>query len=499
MLDLLLSDNLAELRTADLIVVPFFAAQDGIQLAVPAALAGTTWLDQAVPAQAVTALRRDQRFTAARGQIAPALLLSGTAGGPDLLAVGLGPDQVLDHEALCTLAQAVAQATAGRQRVVTCLSLLGADRAQTVRAIAEGSLLGRYRFNDQPAAKDATSMLLLVAPGEHNQEPVRSALRQGTVIGRNANWVRRLVDTPPRDLPPAKLAETIAERGRDLGFGVEIWDRDQMLAQNFGGTAAVGAASINQPRVVVLRGAKHGTRKPLGLAGKGITFDSGGINLKRNLAEIFRMKGDMAAAAAVAGALFSAAELGTVPDVIAVLPMAENMPGGNAQRPGDILTHPGGKRTEVIDTDCEGRLILADAIAYLAGQDVEGIIDIGTLTDGGGVGPLLWGCWATNDALVAKLLAAGLTAGEPGWRLPLRPEYVGVLSSTLADIANAPLSVPDIGLTAATYLRAFVGDTPWVHIDNGSSAFMENPIAAWQVGATGSPMRALLQLLRDRS
>jgi leucyl aminopeptidase len=494
MIDLLLSDNLAELRTADLIVVPFFATPDGCQLALPAALDGTTCLNQVAPA-----LRRDKRFTAAVGQIAPALLVGAQEGGADLLAVGLGPQRDLDHEAICTIAQAAAQATAGRQRVVTCLSLLGSNRPDTVRAVAEGSLLGRYRYGADAAEHETSSILLLTNRGEADQDAMKSALRDGSTIGRTANWVRQLVDTPPRDLPPAKLADIIAERGRALGFGVEVWDRDLMLAQGFGGTAAVGAASINPPRVVVLTGQARAGRRPLGLAGKGITFDSGGINLKRNLAEIFRMKSDMAAAAAVAGALFAAAELGARPDVIAVLPMAENMPGGNAQRPGDVITHPGGKRTEVIDTDCEGRLILADAIAYLARQDIAGIIDIGTLTDGGGVGPLLWGCWSNDDALSARLLAAGLSAGEPGWRLPLRPEYAGVLSSTIADIANAPLTVPDIGLTAATYLRSFVGETPWVHVDNGSSAFMENPIAAWTVGATGSPMRALLQLLRDRA
>ena len=211
------------------------------------------------------------------------------------------------------------------------------------------------------------------------------------------------------------------------------------------------------------------------------------------------MKADMAAAAAVAGAVFAAVELGADPDVTVVLPMAENMPGGHALRPGDVVSHPGGRKTEVVDTDCEGRLVLADAVAHLARSGVKEIIDVGTLTDGGGVGPLLWGCWSTSTSLAAALCDAGEFAGEPGWRLPLRAEYERLIESKVADIANAPLSVPDSGQLAATYLRTFAGDVPWAHIDNGSSAYLDQGFEPWPVGATGSPVRALLQLLLNRA
>jgi leucyl aminopeptidase len=200
----------------------------------------------------------------------------------------------------------------------------------------------------------------------------------------------------------------------------------------------------------------------------------------------------------VAGAIFAAVELGARPDVIAILPMAENMPGSRAQRPGDVVTHPGGQRTEVIDTDSEGRLVLADAIAYLVQRGVAGIVDVGTLTDGGGVGPLHWGCWGTGETLAGELLAAGVIAGEPGWRLPLHTDYLQFLESRTADVANAPRTTPDSGLMAATYLRTFAGEVPWAHIDNGGSAYLESDFAGWTAGATGSPMRALLQFLLDR-
>jgi leucyl aminopeptidase len=173
--------------------------------------------------------------------------------------------------------------------------------------------------------------------------------------------------------------------------------------------------------------------------------------------------------------------------VTALLPLAENMPGGHALRPGDVVRHPDGRRTEVVDTDCEGRLVLADAVAYLARGGVGEIIDVGTLTDGGGVGPLLWGCWSTSPSLAQELGGAGEIADER------------LIESSVADIANAPLSVPDSGQLAATYLRTFAGNTPWLHLDNGSSAYLDQGFAPWPVGATGSPVRALLQLLLSRA
>lgn len=493
MTGLRLSENPADLGPGDLLVVPVFAdgTADGQN-----GTAAPVW----PPAKtlALATLRRDKRFAGEVGQVSPILAVG--ADGPDILAVGVGNASDLGLDALRTAAQAAAQATFGRKRIGITLAQLGRDRSGAVRAVAEGIMLGRYQApRAVPRDEDLREDILLLEAGESSGIAIRRAFEIGQVSARTANWVRRLVDLPPRELPPAVFARTLADKARELGVDVEIWDRETMLARGFGGTAAVGGGSIEAPQVVVLRTPVRAGRRPLGLAGKGITFDSGGINLKRNLAEIFQMKTDMAGAAAVAGAIFAAIELGAEPDIVAVLPMAENMPSGTALRPGDVITHPNGMKTEVVDTDCEGRLILADAVAFLAESGVGGIVDIGTLTDGGGVGPLLWGCWASDDALAAGLLAAGDIAGEPGWRLPLRREYRGILTSRVADIANTSLSSPDIGLTAATYLRAFAGTTPWVHVDNGSSAYLEHEISAWPCGPTGSPMRAVLQLLLERA
>ena len=163
-----------------------------------------------------------------------------------------------------------------------------------------------------------------------------------------------------------------------------------------------------------------------------------------------------------------------------------------------MLRHPGGRTTEVTDTDCEGRLVLADAIAYLARSRPAGIIDVGTLTDGGGVGHALWGAMGTDPALMRALLDAGQEAGEPGWELPLVPSYLELMRSPVADVVNCSKQAPDSAVLAGTYLRTFAGDVPWVHVDNGSTAYLERAADGWPEGATGSPMRALLRLLERR-
>jgi leucyl aminopeptidase len=207
------------------------------------------------------------------------------------------------------------------------------------------------------------------------------------------------------------------------------------------------------------------------------------------------MKSDMAAAASVAAAVIAAAALGRTAPVVAILPVAENMPGGSALRPGDVVSHPGGRTTEVLDTDCEGRLVLADALGWLAQQRPQHIVDVGTLTDSGAVGTAFWGCWATSDEVGTALVNAGSRVFDPGWALPLHPTYVALLPSRVADIANASPDAPDSGQLAATYLRTFVGDVPWVHVDNGSSAWLERDSYPWPAGPTGTPVRALVEFL----
>ncbi|MCB2093807.1 MAG: leucyl aminopeptidase family protein [Rhodobacteraceae bacterium] len=474
----------ADALRSDLVVLPAVTGPDGPVLAVAPPIGGAGF----APGLA-DLLRKDHQFDGRVGQVSLAMATPGV--GPVFCAVGLGEKAAVSFSIVRDALFSAARAMAGWR---DCAVVLGAETARpegSVRAAVEGWMLGRYGYAEGP--DDSVTLVVGETAG---QKASRREYEIGLATSRNANWVRRLVETPANELTPARLATIIAGRARELAVDVDVWSGEDLMRRGFGATLAVGAGSVNAPVVVALNPGRASAR--LGLAGKGITFDSGGLNLKRDPAEIAWMKSDMAAAAAVAGAVFAAAELGLDPDVTAILPLAENMPGGGALRPGDVVSHPDGLRTEVTDTDCEGRLVLADAVAYLAKGGVAAIIDVGTLSDGGGVGPLLWGCWATSAGLADRLVAAGEAAGQPGWRLPLRDEYDRLIASTVADIANAPLDVPDSGQLAATYLRRFAGAADWAHMDIGSSAYLEQEFAPWPKGATASPMLTLLQLMLDQ-
>jgi len=482
MTEMRLSSDRSALKDAAILVMPAFSSPDGPQLA-DTELTGMLQHGSGLASM----LRRAPLF---QGKIAQlSALLIPAQDGPGVLAVGVGPRETFTANTLRDALMAAANFLRHGGRGVVALGGLGDEPASIIRAAAEACLIGAYAWSDKVAM--AVDLLVADASG------LERSFEIGVAAGKAVNWVRQLVETPSGDLVPERLAQVIAERARQSGIEVEIWQEAELLQRGFGATLAVGRGSANKPMAVCLNPQRPKAR--LGLAGKGITFDSGGINLKRTPQEIAWMKADMAAAAAVAGAVFAAADLGLDPDVIAILPLAENMPSGCALRPGDVVSHPDSRRTEVVDTDSEGRLVLADAVAHLSKSGVGAIIDIGTLTDGGGVGPLLWGCWANSTTLAGEMSKAGEIAGEPGWQLPLRAEYERLIDSKIADIANAPLSVPDSGQLAATYLRTFAGETPWVHVDNGSSAYFDQGFAAWPVGATGSPVRALLQLLLSRA
>ena len=445
----------------------------------------------------LASLRRLPSFTGAVGEHAQ--LATSPVG---VVALGVG-DAAGSVDQVRAAAMHAARRLRGYRGVTTTLAQVGPDRAASVRALVEGFLLGSYdsprsgvtsrRAHEVPA----TWVKVVVEAPASRQAGVRRAVERGAVAGETATWVRTLVETPAGSLIPEQLAEAFRTAAGAAGVSASVWTRRQLVDRGFGGVIGVGQGSSNGPRVVELRWGDDG-RRPLGLTGKGITFDSGGINIKKDAGEIAWMKADMAGAAAVVGAVVAAGRLGIATPVRAIVPIAENMPGGRAIRPGDVLTHPGGRTSEVTDTDCEGRLVLADAIAYLFPSQGRG--------DRRRRHPdrrrrcrarALGGVRHRRDA--GSLLAAGATAGEPGWALPLVPSYVKLMTSPVADIANCPKGAPDSAILAATYLRTFAGDVPWVHIDNGSSAYLERAADGWPEGATGSPMRALLQLLEDRA
>jgi len=433
----------------------------------------------------------------------PPIVIPPTAGRrPTIVIVGLGPRESVGAAQIRHAAQRAADLVRGHRRVVVTLAQVGDDRRAAVRAAAEGFLLGCYspstRSTRASHESAPESVDLLVDPGDERRAHLTTALKRGQVTADQANWARELVDTPAGHLTPARLAERIRTAARGSGVRCQVWSASTIEERGFGALLAVGRGSRQRPQVVELTYGRSAGRG-LGLVGKGVTFDSGGLNLKRDASEIAWMKSDMAGAIACAGAVIGAGRLGLATPVRAILPLVENMPGGDAVRPGDVVTHPNGATTEITDTDCEGRLILADALAFLAATPVSGIIDVATLTDAAGFGPALWAGAASDDALMAETLAAADEAGEPGWRMPLVADYADLLRSPVADQVNAAGGTPDTSVLAATYLRAFAGEVPWVHIDNGSTAYLERPWAAWPVGATGSPLRALVRLLENRA
>jgi leucyl aminopeptidase len=381
----------------------------------------------------------------------------------------------------------------------------GASRGLTAAAaaFAEGLLLGAYQFDRyrrQPAAawqRQALERVQVLAAGAE-QAPVAAGLRRGQALAGLTNWVRDLVNASPSDTTPADLAGEAERLAASCGLGCAVLAVPELTAGGFGGILGVGQGSRNEPRLVDLSYRGAGDGPVIGLTGKGITFDSGGLTLKRT-AEIEYMKSDMAGAATIMAVLRGAAELGLPVNIDAVLPFAENMPGGSAQRPGDVLTHRGGKTSEIRDTDCEGRVLVADALAYLAERRPAVLVDVATLTDAAGLGEALWAVLGNDQREMNELIAAGREAGDPGWQLPLPASYRRHLASTVADVRNCPADVADTTVMAAMYLQEFTGGGPWMHIDNGSTAYLERPGDGWPEGATGSPVRALLRWLERRA
>jgi leucyl aminopeptidase len=317
------------------------------------------------------------------------------------------------------------------------------------------------------------------------------------VIADAQMWARDLVNTPALDCTPDYLAKQAQAMAKQVGLTSKIWSEADLKKGGFGGILGVGSGSVNPPRLIELS-YKGGTGAPIALTGKGISFDSGGLSLKDGNSMEW-MKSDMGGAASILATMKVIAQLKPKINVIAAIPSAENMPSGTAIRPGDVLTHRGGITSEVLNTDAEGRLVLADALAYLAEQKPRVILDTATLTGACMValGEDLWGVMGNDRQVIRDVLAAGEAAGEPGWELPMFERYRRLIDSNVADIQNIGKNRYGGAITAAFFLREFVGDTPWAHLDIAGPAFSEKGGDYWPKGATGSPVRALVRYVLD--
>ncbi|MGA8296227.1 MAG: M17 family peptidase N-terminal domain-containing protein [Acidimicrobiales bacterium] len=430
-------------------------------------------------------------FTGAPGD----LVISDTLGllpAETVALVGVG---IAEEASDGVVSDAMSRAVSG-----SAASVIGIDFGEVgsthLAAAVEGAVLGLHRFAlaEARARRGAPTLdiEIRVSAAETGTDWEKEAER-GRILAESVCWARDLVDLPSHYATPERLADEARHLAAETSVSVEVLDIEVLEKLGFGGVLGVGGGGEFPPRVVVLRYEPTGA-KPLGLVGKGITFDAGGYHLK-SLDEMRLMKSDMSGAAAVMGALRSVALCGARQDVVAVLPFAENLLGRNAYRPSDVVVHYGGKTSEVIDPDNEGRMILADALGYISEFNPTAVIDIATLTDAGGLGPDLWAVLASDRSLAAELLAAGHQVGEPGWELPLWHPYRERLRSNVADIANADRRT-DNAVLAALFLADFVGDVPWAHIDLGHAAFRGSGV---DHHASGVGVRTLARFLADRA
>ena len=442
-----------------------------------------------------------------RGKLGDALNVPTLGGIPaeTIVLVGLGKREEFTPDKLRRAIGRVAPRVARYGTVATTLPRAGRGD-EAVQATAEGLLLGSYRFDrykvkdeDEPLRKTALREVIILGTGRGDGRST-APLDRAQILADSVAWARDLVNTPAADATPEFLAKEAQRIAKQAGLRVKIWTERELQRGGFGGIIGVGQGSTNPPRLIELSYTGAGSAKPYAITGKGITFDSGGLSIKP-ASGMEWMKADMGGAAAALGAMRAIGLLKPRVNVIAAIPCAENLPSGTSIRPGDVLTHRGGKTSEVLNTDAEGRLVLADALAFLAEHEPVAIVDCATLTGAAVValGDDITAVFGNDREVVGQILEAGRKAGEPSWELPLYEEYRKGIESPIADVKNIG---PRGGgaITAALFLREFVGDTPWVHMDVAGSAFSENgPGDYWPRGATGNPTRTLVQWVLDRA
>ncbi len=378
------------------------------------------------------------------------------------------------------------------------VSAAGAN-AEQLRALAEGAGLGAYRYTRYHNGNAKRPNRITLAIGHKIDKTSRSAVSDAGKLVSAVSLARDLVNDAPNDLVPETMAQICRDTFKNSQVAVKVWSDAQLRRGKFGGLTAVGQGSVHPPRLVRLQYRPAKSHRHVALVGKGITFDSGGLSLKPAKAMEW-MKADMGGAAAVLGAVKLAADWKLPIAVTGWLALAENMPSGTAQRPGDVITIRGGKTVEVLNTDAEGRLVLADALIEAAKEDPDEIIDVATLTAAQlvALGPHVAGAMGNDDALRADVVAAGDAAGESLWPMPLPPELRPSLDSPMADIANIGDRNGGM-LTAGLFLAEFVPDEiPWVHLDIAGPAFNDSKAYGYvQRGGTGFAVRTIAQHLRD--
>ncbi|MDH2904041.1 MAG: leucyl aminopeptidase [Actinomycetota bacterium] len=478
------------LTDATTVVVPVIFDVDGalIAEAIPPSLGGYD-----VPRNI------DGEWVLSRGlnSTAGSAMVWSTLEGPTLVFVSLGA--TYNHPDNFRLAGASAAQRAVGPRVVFLLPTDGIELPDdAAQALVEGALLSSYEFKKPDDDRDFDVVVLGVPlPSVADHDDVVEGVRRGVVVADGVNWAKRLIDTPPNELTPKELAKRIALRlGEEDGVQVEIWTESKIREERLGGLLGVGAGTAEPSRLVYAIYQPPVANAHVALVGKGITFDSGGLSIK-SADGMMTMKTDMSGAAIVMAALSIVARLQLPVRVTAIAPIAENLSGDRATRPGDVLTIRNGMTIEVLNTDAEGRLVLADGLSLAVEANPDAIIDVATLTGAQtmALGDEVGGLFASTDELADLLSEAGSRSGEMLWRLPLVAQYEKHIESDIADMKNMGKPGKAGAISAALLLQRFTDGRPWAHLDIAGPGRCDAARGYVTKGATAFGTRSLVEFL----
>jgi leucyl aminopeptidase len=472
----------------DLVIFAAFEGQTASSSAWSAATAGE--IDRAVASKEFTGKLYETFLTP---------MVGGEFRARRLALIGLGPHEDVTVDRVRRAATAIGLTARHKKIARIAFAAQGAlSDPEMIQALAEGLTMaefdaGRYKTaGDEPFELSAVGII----SGKEPHEVTSVAARRGRIIGVRCNMARALDNEPANVLNPSLFGQRLTEIAQDAGLVVEVLGQKELEQLGMGMLLGVGRGSSEAPRVVSIRNEPAGAPSTpvLGLVGKGITFDTGGISIKP-AADMERMKDDMAGGAAVACAMHGMVELGTPLRVIGVIPIAENMPSGSAIRPGDVLRSASGKTVEVINTDAEGRLILGDALWYAQKLGATHLFDIATLTGAISIalGRITSGLFGTPPAFVEHVRTLAERAGDRCWPLPLFEEYKDQLRSEIADMLNTGGRTGG-AITAALFLKEFTGGLPWIHMDIAGTAWADEHMPVMPKGPTGVGVRTLIEL-----
>jgi leucyl aminopeptidase len=423
-------------------------------------------------------------------------------GAPRLLLVGLGERERFTPERLRRVSAAAAKRARTlklREAGMSLPALPEGDALAAAKAAAEGAVLGLYRFDrHKSGAENHDLETFWLVSEERNLEQTVEGAEVGQKVAWGAVLARDLANEPSNVATPEYLAQKAREIAERYGMQATVLDRSGIEDEGLTGLATVGRSASNAPRFIVLEHSEGGDAAPIVLVGKAVTFDSGGISIKPS-SGMEDMKFDMSGGAAVLGAMETVGALGLPLNVVALVPATENLPGGDAYKPGDVLEMHSGKTVEIVTTDAEGRLILADALSYARRYEPAAVLDCATLTGACHValGDHASGLMGNDEDLIAEVQTAGEATGERSWPLPLFEEYTEQIRGDVADIKNSGGRYGG-ALTAGAFLKEFV-EYPWAHLDIAGTAYGKKGKAYTTKGATGAPARLLVEFLLGRA